>query len=564
MAHNLQNKIQELELRVKQFEEENKVLRISVKNSQKNNSQSILKRLKESEERYILSQTIAQIGSWAKSFNDNKLWVSDEMLNLLGIAKESNFIHFDQILAMVHNDDRHKLESAMSELAARNKKFDIDLRVTKPFKDEKELRYIQFVGAVLKDENDDPVKLIGVIKDITDCKKNIKELKKAKEKAENSDKLKTSFLSNMSHDLRTPMNAIIGYSELLNLANSNPPKRKEYSKIIKQKGLQLLTLIDDIIEVSKFETGVSEISKTNFNIHELLAEIKNNFIDKKVELGKDNVDLRLALPMDMTNQNIFTDPGRLQQVIGNLIENALKYTEKGYVEFGYEIHEEGKLQFYVKDTGKGISKDNQKNIFNRFKNNDKTANIKYSGSGLGLTVSKRVIDLLGGKIWLTSEENNGAVFYFTIPIEQPEGTEPIEAISDNSEPSNQNWKDKVILIVEDEEVNYKFLETVLHDTQAQVLYAKDGFQAIDLVMSINKIDMILMDIKMPEMDGFEAAKRIKQIRSDIPIIAQTAFASRDDRMNSYKSGCDDYLTKPIEIELLISKINKFFMDKELY
>jgi signal transduction histidine kinase/CheY-like chemotaxis protein len=562
MEQNLQNRVEQLEQQIHQLEEENKALKAQSKKENKNNSQAILEKLKETEERYILSQSLAHIGSWEMEKGSEKLWASNDMLALLGLESGSNHLTLKQLLAMVHGDDRVRFESAFLDLQEKNKNFNIEIRISIPVKDEKEIRFVQMAGVVLKNENELPFKCLGIVKDITEFKKVIRDLTRGKEKAEESDKLKTSFLANMSHDLRTPMNAIIGYSELLNLSNTNPQSRREYSKIIKNKGLQLLSLIDDIIEVSKFETGTQEINKIEFNLNELLVEIKNIHEDAKIELGKENIQLILDMPDKAVNDIIYTDSGRLQQVIGNLINNGLKFTEKGSVTFGYQFEGENKLKFFVKDTGKGLSKDKQRYIFNRFKNIEKTTRLKYSGSGLGLTLSKRIIDMLGGKIWVESDENQGASFYFTLTLEKPEIEEFKEIMPESAEPSGQNWKDKVILIVEDEEINYKFLETVLHDTQAQVLYAKDGMQAIDLCISINKIDMILMDIKMPEMDGYEAAKRIKQIRPEIPIIAQTAFASREDKLNSLRSGCDDYVAKPIEIELLISKINKFFIEKD--
>ena len=561
MAQNLQSKINELELRIKQLEEEKRLLKAAGNGNQKITQKNILDKLKESEDRYILTQNLAKTGSWEIKPGTYKIWASDNMLSILGIEKESSLIELNHILEVVHNDDKLTIETAYIDIIEKNKSFDLVIKTIKTNKDERDLRYIQFIGIVIKNENDSLKNIVGVVKDITDFNKTIKELKRSKDRAEESDRLKTSFLSNMSHDLRTPMNAIIGYSELLNLSNTNPQNRREFSKIIKQKGLQLLTLIDDIIEVSKFETGIQNISRNEFNLHVLLNEVRNIFLDKRVDLGKENININLVLPPNNDDLTVYTDSGRLQQVLGNLINNGLKFTEKGYVEFGYELFED-KIKFYVKDTGKGVPKDKQKYIFNRFKSIEKTTRLKYTGSGLGLTLSKRIVDLLGGKIWIESEENKGAAFFFTIPLTSPGDEEITEVINDNKEITNQNWKNKVILIVEDEEINYKFLETVLHDTQAQILYAKDGMQAIDLCLSINKIDLILMDIKMPEMDGYEATKRIKQIRPEIPIIAQTAFASRDDKMTSLKAGCDDYVAKPIEIELLISKINKFFVEKD--
>lgn len=561
MDSKLINKVKELENRINQLEDENKSLKDNSLKEAKNTQKQILEKLKEGEERYILTQAIGHIGSWEIKTGEDKFWVSDETFKILGIEKESSFISEKTFLQTIHPEDRHKIENALSDLFEKHKPFTVDLKIIRYKNEERDVRTIEMIGQQIKNGNNKIEKCIGIVKDITEYRKNLKELQRSKEKAEESDRLKTSFLSNMSHDLRTPMNAIIGYSELLNIGNLSPTNRREYTKIIKQKGLQLLTLIDDIIEVSKFETGMQGINKTEFDLHELLNEVISLYNDRKVQFGKENISLLLKTP-DKKIESLYSDPGRLQQVLSNLISNGLKFTDKGSVEIGYHWEDDDKIVFYVKDTGIGLSREKQKYIFNRFKSIEKIPRIKYVGSGLGLTISKKIVELLGGKIWVESEENKGAAFYFSHPVQSLEGKEDTATATEVNELAKYNWKDKVILVVEDEEVNFKFLETVLHDTQAQVLHANDGLQAIDLCLSINKIDLILMDIKMPEMDGFEAAKRIKQVKPDIPIIAQTAFASREDKMNSLQSGCDDYIAKPIEIELLISKINKFFIDRD--
>lgn len=555
-------KIQQLEQRIKSLEEENESLKESVNKNSRQKQKQILDKLKESEERYILIQSLAHVGSWEPNFREENIWASDETFNLLGIEKKSNYISFDELLNVIHSDDKLKFENFLKDLNEKKKDFNTELKIVRYVNDDRDLRFVHVITKVLKNENGNSVKIIGAIKDITNFKKTIRELNRAKDRAEESDRLKTSFLSNMSHDLRTPMNAIIGYSELLNIGHLSPSNRREYTKIIKSKGLQLLTLIDDLIEVAKFETGNIQINKIEFDLNNLLSEVYNYFMDKKIQLGKEHIQLVLKRPDEPSIQSIYSDSGRIYQVLSNLISNALKYTLKGFVEFGYELEDNERLLFYVKDSGVGMSKEKQKYIFNRFKYIEKSNAMKFMGSGLGLTISKGILELLGGKIWVESEENKGATFYFTIPYEEAELGEELKIDIDKQVISNYNWKDKVILVVEDEEVNFKFLETVLHDTQAQVLHANDGMQAIDLCLSINKIDLILMDIKMPEMDGYEAAKRIKQIRTHIPIIAQTAFASREDKMNSLRSGCDDYIAKPIEIELLLSKINKFFVARD--
>jgi CheY-like chemotaxis protein len=246
----------------------------------------------------------------------------------------------------------------------------------------------------------------------------------------------------------------------------------------------------------------------------------------------------------------------------NLLDNALKFTEKGVIEFGYKkIDEESKLQFFVNDTGSGIPKEKYKILFERYRQVEDTTALRSSGSGLGLTICKSIIELLDGKIWLDPDWPEGASFNFSLPafVEKPtDSGEPFDKPHEVFQLSNYIWKDKVIVVAEDDDVNYMFLETLLHETQAQVIRAINGLQVIELVKSINKIDMILMDIKMPEMNGYEASKKVKELNPKIPIIAQTAYSMKDDKTKTIEAGCDDYVAKPIVIETLLNKMNKYF------
>ncbi|MFP4059893.1 MAG: ATP-binding protein [Bacteroidota bacterium] len=401
--------------------------------------------------------------------------------------------------------------------------------------------------------------LYCVLKDVSIFKKNEEELIRARKKAEESDRLKTAFLANMSHEIRTPMNAIIGFSELLKIPDIDNRKKEEYAKIISNKGSLLLTLIDDIIEVAKFESGKLSINKTSCDINSLLEELRVIFDEKKKARNKENVLVKLYIP-EKIEEPVYTDPGRLQQVLTNLIDNALKFTERGYIEFGYEVKEKY-IQFFVKDTGIGIKKKDQKLIFNRFRQVEDTPSKRHGGSGLGLTISKGIVSLLGGKMWLESKFDEGSVFYFTLPLNKAE--QPVEETYDNIKETNTsyNWKDKVILVAEDEEVNYRFIEAILDDTEVQLLHAENGVQAIELCESINQIDLVLMDIKMPGLNGYDATRKIKSIRPELPVIAQTAFTMKEEKKKCLQAGCDDYISKPIDIKLLIEKINFFFISK---
>jgi signal transduction histidine kinase len=397
-----------------------------------------------------------------------------------------------------------------------------------------------------------------------DIKRLEKELQKTKEKAQSSDKLKSAFLANMSHSIRTPMNAIIGFSELIAMESVSPKRKEEYIRIINEKGHQLLTLIDDIIEISKIEASRFELNYTTFNLDEFLNEIFSITFQRKIKAGKDQVELILQKRPTDEPILIQTDPGRLQEIFYNILGFNIQNTLKGEIEFGYSLKDAKTVEFYIKDTGIGLNKEDQKLIFDYFWQFEDISHQRLSGIGLGLTISKKIIELLGGKITLFSELNKGTNFSFTLPIEKSNKLKIEDKFFKNESALDQtniesNWREKVILVVEDDEINFQFIEALLEKTQAQILHAIDGFQALELCKTINKIDLILMDIKLPEKSGFQVTKEIKQIKNDIPIIAQTAFTLPEIKDKCLEVGCVDVITKPIEIPLFFSKLNKYLL-----
>lgn len=398
--------------------------------------------------------------------------------------------------------------------------------------------------------------------DDNEIKRLEKDLQKIKEKALSSEKLKSAFLANMSHAIRTPMNAIIGFSELINMETISPKKKEEYTKIINQKGHQLLTLIDDIIEISRIEAGKMEINYTIVDVEEFLNELFSSTFQRKIKAGKDQVELILQKNPAHEPLLIQTDSGRLQQIFHNILGYSIQNTLKGVIEFGYLIKDQKNIEFYIKDTGIGLNKEDQKLIFDYFWQFEDISHQRLSGIGLGLTIAKKILDQLGGKITLYSELNVGSQFNFTIPIDKPNKLKSQELFG-KTEPLNDTllieptWKDKVILVVEDDEINYQFIEALMEKTQAQLLHASDGAQALELCKNINKIDLILMDIKLPEKNGFQVTKEIKQIKNEIPIIAQTAFTINEIKDKCLEAGCIDIISKPIEIPLFFSIVNKY-------
>ena len=398
--------------------------------------------------------------------------------------------------------------------------------------------------------------MVGIIREPLMEKQYEEELKQFLEKSKKADNFRLNFLKNLSYEIRTPMNSILGFSELLNQKDLTEEKINEYTTLIRQKGKYLHTLIDDVIEISQYEAGTISFNKTVFKLQPILNELFEEFETKRKNLNKDNVTFVMFVPEDSEDQEIYTDPGRLYQLLSNLLSNALKFTQRGRIEFGYR--KGGKyIKFYVADTGPGLSEEEKKKIFNRFEQLEETALRKYSGTGLSLTISKYIVEQMGGKIKVKSEINKGSKFQISIPDILPSENEnqkeaPVNRLED------VDWKDKVILIAEDEEVNYRFLEALISRTGAKVLRAKNGQEAVDLCRTISKIDIVLMDIKMPVMNGYDAIIAIKRIRTNLPIIAQTAFAAHAEIIKCQSVGCDDFITKPIDINLLINKIERKF------
>ena len=386
------------------------------------------------------------------------------------------------------------------------------------------------------------------------------ELVKAKDKAEESDKLKTAFLANMSHEIRTPMNGILGFAEMLNDNALSKANRKKYLQIINSNGKMLINLIDDIIDFAKIESDQVNILQDDFSLNNLLNQVQSSFLTSRLKRDKSRVRIMTKKSFPDEKSFIRTDPTRLRQVLTNLVGNAIKFTHKGYIEFGYMLEDSKTLLFYVKDTGIGIEEEKLQLIFERFMQADSSPSRKYGGSGLGLAISKGLVELLNGKMWAESVLNEGSTFYFTIPFN------PVIRIFDERVENKQSrthyqWEGRLFLIAEDDKFSYKFLEGFLKQTRAEVLRASDGREAVEICRTNPNIDLVLMDIQMPEMNGLVATEEIKKFNRNIPVIAQTANAISEERQRCLEAGCDDFITKPVNITELYAKINKWLSVK---
>ncbi len=379
-----------------------------------------------------------------------------------------------------------------------------------------------------------------------------KEFVRQKEKAMKSDKLKSAFLANMSHEIRTPMNAIVGFSQLLSNGTSNE-NRQKYIDIIQTSGDNLLRLINDIIDLSKIEAEDLKIKNSEFSVRELFVELQEIYSIELDKREKRDIQFNFNLPDDDVIIN--SDPLRLKQVLSNLLNNAMKFTSQGKIILSCE--KKGKdFVFSVSDTGTGIPKEDQDKIFDRFTRFNYLG-MNTEGSGIGLSIAEKLVYLLKGKIWFKSVYGKGSDFYFSIPST---GKGEKSASGRKSDKMILSQKTKImrpILVVEDDKTSYILIQEFLKPLDLVLHHVTDGEKAIDYIKLNPEIRLILMDLKLPSVDGYEATKIIKQINPEIHIIAQTAYAMLGDREKAINAGCDDYLTKPIDLKKLQAAVNKY-------
>lgn len=377
-----------------------------------------------------------------------------------------------------------------------------------------------------------------------------KNLTIAKEKAEESDRFKSAFLANISHEIRTPMNGILGFTELLSENDISDDKRKRYLSIVKERGHYLLGVINDIIDVSKIETGHIDLRLEPTSVNELFDDLFNNYFHLA---NLKNLNLVKTISLPDHDSIMLADRQKLKQILDNLMSNALKFTQKGKVEFGYYLKDDF-IQFYVKDTGIGLSESETEVIFDRFNQANKSIGQKYGGTGLGLSIVKAYVEKMGGQIWVNSIKKEGSTFKFTIPY-QPQ-PQPNKNISEPAKPIVVNEL-MTILLVEDNKTNAFLINEILETKNVEILHAVDGKEAIDLYEKNLNIDLVLMDIKLPDTNGFELIKVLRSIRDEVPFIAQTAYALKGDKEKALDAGFNDYLAKPIDSKKLNSKIDYY-------
>lgn len=403
--------------------------------------------------------------------------------------------------------------------------------------------------------NNELTNFVAVSEDITEKKRIIEDLIVAKNKAEESNNLKTEFLNNMSHEIRTPMNGIVGFSEMLNDETIDKESRKEFTDIIIKCSHQLLNIIDDILEISRLETHQVTIHQETFCLNTLIKELHLLFYSRAREKG---LSFIWESKLDDDKSYITTDKAKFNRILINLIENALKFTNQGAIKIGYYL-EQNRLKLFVKDTGVGISEENINRIFDRFVQEEKKLSQKYGGIGLGLAISKENAILINGDITVESVKNSGSTFYLTIPYQASEDSQPDATTEVRKIASEENF---TLLVAEDEEINYIYIKTLLKkwfNSKINLLYAENGQEAVDACNENSAIDLVLMDIRMPVLDGYEATEIIKTNFPNLPIIALTAYSTESDKARALKAGCNEFVTKPINRTILFELLERYLM-----
>jgi PAS domain S-box-containing protein len=500
------------------------------------------------------SQDIGNIGSYTIRF-DKGVWQSSKTMDRIFGIDESFTRDVDGWLGIVYPDDRQRMSDYLANDVVLNRnKFTNEYRIVRP--SDGEVRWVYGFGELTIDADGTVTEMIGTIQDITERKQIEQELIHAKEKAEESDRLKTAFLHNMSHEIRTPLNAIMGFSSLLPNHFQDPNRLSYLTDCIIQRGEDLLEIIDDVLDIARIESGQFALHMEAFSLSDLSREIRETVDGYRRRNKKEDIPLNLeGLCLDGVSK-ITTDRGKLRQVLLNLINNAFKFTDTGEIACGCEWRSPGELMFYVRDTGIGIPKEKHAEIFQRFVQVATDRTRFYAGTGLGLSIVKGILDLLGGKIWVNSEPGVGSTFYVTLPVEVsvPE-VAPALTSSGKAFFGEKDLLNLSLLVVEDDPYNMEYITEILTELDCEKHFVTTGAEALQ-VATTHPVDVILMDIRLPDIMGYEVIRQIKAQRNDVYIIAQTAFASASDREKAFAAGCDDFISKPYRLESLLEKIQQ--------
>jgi PAS domain S-box-containing protein len=505
--------------------------------------------IRESEERFTqFAENIDDV-FWLTEGN-KVLYLNSAIERKFGFKRE-DFINNIQIIGNIVYPDDLLVYHQLVHASYKNN-WDVFARQLRVIDHNGKVRWIWIRLFPIFDDNEKLYRIAGIASDITAHKEIEYELRAAKEKAQESDQLKSAFLANLSHEIRTPMNGIIGFAGLLAREIPDNPVSSQYVDIINSCNQQLLHIIDDLVDISKIEANQMRMLMQECNITALLDDLYLIYSQELIKAEKKDVKLFKQNNLSADACIIITDEYRLRQVLMNLLSNAVKFTHEGYIRFGCTREEPEMLRFFVEDSGPGIAGDLAEIIFKPFRQADNNITREHGGTGLGLSISKGLVKLLGGHIDLESKPGKGSVFFFSIPYYQALAAR-IQENKNTSDKDKLSWKERTILVVEDDDMNFTYLKEILNVKGVKIARAADGIQAVEKARAI-KPELIVMDIRLPVMNGLDATRKIRESGNKVPIIAQTAYAMSEDQKKCFNAGCDDYLSKPIDKELLLKKV----------
>ncbi len=507
-------------------------------------------RLKEQKFRN-LADNISQ-HAWMSDRNGMTLWFNKRWYDYTGTVYED--VKGMGWAKLVHPDHLQRILTNYKASIKVGKTWDDSF----PIKNDKgEFRWFLSRAQPIKDESGKIISWFGTNTDITKIKDLQKELQESHLQVEEALQLQKTFIQNISHEVRTPMNSILGFSELLSKTFSSGVEA-EYLDSIRYNGRQLLNLIDDIIDFSRLDSRELNLSKEMIPLEKIFKYLANQYEALTLHFKKNDIVLKINIREEDEGESIYADEYRIQQVLNNLLSNAVKYTVQGYVEIGYRIQRaEKQILFFVKDSGIGIKESQRESIFNRFNQSHQIDVKNIKGTGLGLAISKQLVELFGGEIWFESKLNMGSNFFFTHSFDEKIlESSPRIMNPDNSDSAMPDLKGKRILIAEDDDFSFRLLEAMLYDTKAEILHASCGEEAVKLFNN-NHIDLVFLDIRLPGLDGYEILAKIRETDKQVPIIAQSAYAMPEEKKKSFEAGFNFHATKPITTNALYSILNCF-------
>jgi PAS domain S-box-containing protein len=510
------------------------------------------KEMKINNRRLQRAEKLTSLGSWEIDLDKKLVHGTEGACNIFGVKNKT--MPADEFIEILLPEFREPIIKELNKLVKGKSNFNVNFKIKRPA--DGEIRNIQAIAEYRKSKN----MVFGVGHDITERNQMIEGLEEARQKAEESDRLKSLFLANMSHEIRTPLNAILGFSNMICSGDIDAKDLSYFGKIIENSGQRLTTVIDDIIDISLIQSDQLKIDYSTFDINELLQELHVVYKTQKAEqLSK--IDFRLQLCQNGAPCPVKSDKNRLYQVLKNLLDNAFKFTKEGFIEFGCSVSN-GEIVLFVKDSGVGIDPKKSAIIFEPFRQVEEGISRKYEGSGLGLAIISGITERLGGKAWVSSEPGKGSAFYVSVPRNFKNEKAPAEIGELPGEAAGEIGKNKIsssaktIVSFEDDPASVEYLKSVIKIMgfkHVNFMAAEEGIG----YLKKNKADLVLMDVHLPGMNGYDATRIIKSEFPNLPVIIQTAYAMKGDRDKAFQAGCDDYLAKPVLLKDLKEKINKF-------